>query len=230
MRRPLQFWSPAVHGLLRYLEVADFPAPHVVAVDGGSEVLSWIDGESGPAGWAKVVPEAGLRRWARLLRRYHEVVAPYMPPADSVWSSRVGTCADDEVVCHGDFGPWNAVWRGDEVIGLIDWDHAHPAPTTFDVAYALEYTAPFRDDETCLRWLGYSGPPDRRRRIEVFCEAYGIDVPNDVSALVADVQRQGLQVCEALGRRGVEPQATWIREGYLEECRARIRWTESARL
>jgi hypothetical protein len=31
----------------------------------------------------------------------------------------------------------------------------------------------------------------------------------------------------ALARQGIEPQATWIREGYLETVRARIDWTES---
>jgi hypothetical protein len=36
--------------------------------------------------------------------------------------------------------------------------------------------------------------------------------------------------CEALGRRGIEPQSTWIREGHLEQLRSRITWTESVNL
>jgi hypothetical protein len=51
-RRPAAFWSPAVHDLLRYLETAGFPAPRVLDNQGDTEVLTWIDGESGPAGWA----------------------------------------------------------------------------------------------------------------------------------------------------------------------------------
>jgi aminoglycoside phosphotransferase (APT) family kinase protein len=82
------------------------------------------------------------------------------------------------------------VWRGGEVAGLIDWDMARPERPLFDVAYALEYAAPFREDAECVRWLGYPAPPDRRHRIEVF----------------------------------------WVRDGYLEDLRSRIRWTESARL
>ena len=105
------------------------------------------------------VPETGLRRWARFLRRYHDAVAGYRPPASSVWSSGTGTCAPGEIICHGDFGPWNGVWRDGEVAGLIDWDHARPAPPLFDVAYALEYAAPFRDDTECVRWLRYPAPP-----------------------------------------------------------------------
>jgi len=227
VRRPMAFWSPAVHGLLRYLEAAGFPAPRVLDSGGGVEVLTWIDGQSGADGWAQIVSEPGLERWARFLRRYHDAVAGYRPPAESIWASGTGTCSAGEIVCHGDFGPWNAVWRGDKVVGLIDWDMARPAAPMFDVAYALEYAVPFRDDEECVRWLRYPEPPDRRRRIELFCDAYGMAVPGDVAARVVEQQRIVAATCEALGRRGIEPQATWVREGYLQELQSHIRWTES---
>ena len=110
---------------------------------------------------------------------------------------------------------------------MIDFDHARPAPPIFDIAYALEYAAPFRDDAECLRWLRYPQPPDRHRRIEVFCAAYGIAVPDDITAWVAWQKRLVMRNCEALARQGIEPQATWIREGYLTIVRARITWTES---
>jgi len=116
------------------------------------------------------------------------------------------------------------------VVGLIDWDHARPARPLFDVACGLEYAAPFRDDEECVRWLRYPGPPDRRRRIEVFCDAYGMAVPDDASAWVAWQQRLAAASCEAIARRGIEPQATWVRHGYLDELRARIAWTEASSL
>lgn len=230
VRRPMAFWSPAVHELLRHLESVGFPAPRVLGTEGDTEVLTWIDGESGPAGWAKVVPESGLRQWARFLRRYHDAVAGYRPPADSVWSCGTRTCAPGEIICHGDYGPWNGSWRDGDVVGLIDWDHARPAEPLFDVAYGLEYAAPFRDDEECVRWLRYPGPPDRRRRIEVFCDAYGIPVPDDVSGCVARQQRAVAATCEALARCGIEPQATWVRQGFLRQLRARIAWTESSGL
>jgi aminoglycoside phosphotransferase (APT) family kinase protein len=230
VRRPVEYWSPAVHDLLRYLESVDFPAPRVLRAEGGVETLTWIDGESGPDGWAKVVPESGLRRWARFLRSYHDAVAGYTPPADTLWSTGVGSCAAGEIICHGDYGPWNGIWRGNDIVGLIDWDHARPARPLFDVAYGLEYAAPFRDDGECVRWLRHPRPPDRRRRIEVFCDAYGVPVPDDVSASVAWQQRQVAASCETIARRGIEPQATWVREGYLDELQARIAWTEASGL
>jgi len=147
-----------------------------------------------------------------------------------LWSSGPGTCAPGEIICHGDFGPWNGVWHGGRPIGLIDFDHARPAPPVFDIAYALEYAAPFRDDRECLRWLRHSQPPDRRRRIEIFCDAYGISVPADITSRVAWQQRLVLQNCQALASQGIEPQATWIREGYPDTVRARIKWTESLQI
>jgi len=51
-----------------------------------------MDGESGTSGWAKIVPSAGLRDWASFLRRYHDAVAGYCPPHESVWSSGPGGC------------------------------------------------------------------------------------------------------------------------------------------
>jgi aminoglycoside phosphotransferase (APT) family kinase protein len=226
----MNYWSPAVHGLLRHLEGIDFPAPRVLGTEDSIETLTWIDGESGPDGWVKVVPESGLRRWARFLRSYHDAVSGYRPPADSLWSSGTGSCAAGEIICHGDYGPWNGIWRVNDVVGLIDWDHARPARPLFDVAYGLEYAAPFRDDAECVRWLRYPGPPDRRRRIEVFCDAYGASVPDDVSACVAWQQRLVAASCAAVARCGIEPQATWVREGYLDVLQARIAWTEASGL
>jgi len=230
VRRPANFWSPAVHDLLRHLETGGFPASRLLGITDDAELLTWIDGESGPAGWAKIVPESGLQRWAAFLRRYHDAVAGYRPPAGSAWSSGQGTCAPGEIICHGDFGPWNGVWRGERIVGLIDFDHARPAPPIFDIAYALEYAAPFRDDEECVRWLRYPHPPDRRRRIEIFCDAYGIPVPADITGRVAWQQRLVLRTCQELARQGIEPQATWVREGHLDTIRVRIDWTESLRI
>ncbi|MFL5337934.1 MAG: phosphotransferase, partial [Geminicoccaceae bacterium] len=120
--------------------------------DQGREVLTYIPGESGRAAWTKVIEVAGLVAMGRLLRTYHDVVADYRPAG----------VAAGEVMCHGDFGPWNLVRHGVRPVGILDWDEARPARPVFDLAYALEYVVPFRDDDTCRRWLAYPAPPDRR--------------------------------------------------------------------
>jgi len=47
---------------------------------------------------------------------------------------------------------------------------------------------------------------------------------------VAWQQRLVAADCEAIARRGIEPQATWVRQGYLDELRARMAWTEASGL
>jgi hypothetical protein len=226
VRRPMAFWSPAVHGLLRHLEAVDFPAPRLLGIDGDVEVLSWIEGASGRDGWAHVVPEDGLRTYARLLRRYHDAVRDYRPPPDAVWSRDPGT----GFVCHGDPGPWNVVFRAGEPYAFIDFDHAHVGTPLDDVGYALEFVAPFRDDEECLQNLRYDAPPRRGRRTAILCEAYGIEVPPDVRMLVADRQERDAALVEELARRGIHPQVTWVRNGLPDVDRARAAWTRSVRL
>lgn len=69
--RPANFWTPAVHGLLRHLQAAGSPAPQPLGTEGDRELLTWIDGESGSVGWAKVMAAAvlsasasGCGRWS----------------------------------------------------------------------------------------------------------------------------------------------------------------------
>ncbi|MEO3743741.1 aminoglycoside phosphotransferase family protein [Plantactinospora sp. B5E13] len=219
VRRPLS--SVLVHDLLRHLAEGGFPyAPRLLGVDDqGREVLSYLAGESGPAGWARVVDPEGLVGMARLLRTYHEAVADHRPAG----------IRDGEIVCHGDFGPWNLVWDGRRPVGIIDWDQAHPASPLFDVAYALEYVAPFRDDEECRRWLAYPDVPDRRARLETFAEAYGL---TSTDGLVDEVIRQQRWVRERvrqLAAAGVQPQTGWVADGHLDRLDARIGWSVAHR-
>jgi hypothetical protein len=228
VRRPLQPWSASVHELLRHLEDIGFPyAPRVKGVDDeGREVLTYIEGESGTAGWAKVVDERGLVAMARLLRGYHDAVRGFVPAAAAGWAGFEG---GGEILLHGDFGPWNLVWQGTQPIGIIDWDYAWPGRPIHDVAYALEYVAPFRDDELCRRWLAYPGAPDRRRRLELFAEAYGLE---SSAGLVDEVLAQQQAVWERarrLAAQGMQPQAEWQQTGFLDTTADRLRWTRDNR-
>ncbi|MEU4246059.1 aminoglycoside phosphotransferase family protein [Amycolatopsis sp. NPDC026612] len=231
VRRPVHPWTPAVHALLRHLADAGFPAaPRVLGIDDeGREVLTYLPGESGPDGWGKVVGEAGLAAFARLLRDYHDAVAGFRPAADLTWCTGTTAIGDGEVICHGDFGPWNTVWRGERPVGILDWDYARPAARIHDVAYALEYVAPFRDDAECLRNLRHPVPPDRRRRLELFAEAYGLTSTAGLVDAVLDVQRSVREEVRRAAARGHQPQARWAAEGYLDELAARFAWSRTHR-
>ena len=225
------WWTPAVHGLLRHLERAGFGrAPRPLGVTGdGREVLSYIPGDSGVAGWAAVASEVGLRRFARLLRAYHRAVRAYVPPPDAEWACARGAPQPGELICHGDFGPWNVVWRRGRPVGVLDWDFAGPGPALDDVAYALEYSVPFRDDESAVRWLAYERPPDRRRRMALFATAYGLRDTDGLAGRVARRQRLDIERVRGLAGRGLEPQAGWVARGLLDELAARAAWTEANR-
>src|SRR5690349_17523292 len=114
VRRPVLPWTATVHELLRHLESVGFTAaPRVLGIDEqGREILTYLEGDSGPDGWDRVADEAGLTAMARLLRDYHQAVAGFRPSASASWATHPGPVADGELICHGDFGPWNLVWRG----------------------------------------------------------------------------------------------------------------------
>ena len=233
VHRPMSWWSPAVHDLLRYLEEIDFPySPRLLDVtedeNGPVEILSRLDGESGPSCLTRLADPAVLASFARLLREYHQAVGGYRPPADAVWALATGRPEPGEVLCHGDFGPWNVVWHDDEPVGIIDWDTVLPAPPSYDVCFAMEYVVPFRDDDWAIRYHGFDAAPDRPTRIRLFLDAYGIEIPDVVDA-VAAVQWAGLDQVEQLAARGSLRQQQWIADGYLAQIADRARWTENHR-
>ena len=215
-----------MHALLNHLHDAGFPrVPKPLGVVDGQEVLGFIPGDSGAAGWQRVVPEAGLRALARLLREYHQAVASFVAPPDARWALAAGPAGPGQVVCHGDFGPWNVVWNDLAPVGLLDFDLAQPGDPLDDVAYALEYTTPFRDDGQAMRWQGFDAPPDRPRRIAVFAEEYGLPtVDGLVDAVIRRQKLTGVRV-RALAALGLEPQRTWVTEGFCDELAARVRWS-----
>ncbi|NGN64773.1 aminoglycoside phosphotransferase family protein [Streptomyces sp. A7024] len=231
VRRPAQPWTPTVHALLKHLEAVGFPyAPRPLGFDDqGREVLTFINGESGPQSWAKVVDDQGLSAYARLLREFHDATADFTPPDDAAWADGPIAPGEGQVICHGDFGPWNVVWQGNRPVGIIDWDFARPGARMHDVAYALQYVTPFRDDAECLRWLRYPAPPDRRRRLEQFCTAYGLTTTAGVVDAVIDRQQETIDLVRRLASQGHEPQTTWVREGLLEELGRRLAWSRSNR-
>jgi len=225
--RQTGWWTPAVHSLLRHLQGNGFPySPRVLGIDEyGREMLTYIDGESGAVGSSRIVEPEGLRRFAALLRSYHDAVRDFRPAAGAEWACSNRPPADGEIICHGDFGPWNVVWRDGIPVGILDWDFAGPGRPGDDIAYALEYCAPFRDDESAMRWLGHSAPPDRRRRIEIFFEGYGTEPTTDVVDAVASRQLIDISRIELLAERGLEPQATWVSTGVVGELHRRAQWT-----
>jgi hypothetical protein len=131
VRRPSRFATQLMRDVLVHLERAGFDAaPRWLGYDEqGRDVLSWIDGETftergqmhpyigDPPGRVTFSDEQ-IAAVMRLLRRYHDTFS-------------------DGVICHGDFGPWNIVWRDGLPHAVIDFDNAYSGDADDDVAYAL---------------------------------------------------------------------------------------------
>ena len=77
----------------------------------------------------------------------------------------------EEVICHGDFGPWNLVWREGLPVGIIDFDDARRCDASEDVAYALRAFVSYGLDD--------ASPTELVRRTRLALDAYGrdFDVP-----------------------------------------------------
>ncbi len=227
--RPAGPHSPTVHSFLRHLRAKGLDCvPEPVSLEGQTETLRFIEGESGGDGWKHQHDERGLRSAARLLRRIHDASADWVPPDDAVFAAP-GVEGGD-VFVNGDPGPWNFVWRDGQAVALIDWDFLHRAPRLSDVAYALQWFAPIRDDQAALEWHHFPEVPDRRARIEAFLDAYEIPADFDVADAVIERIRYTSEHVRFLAARGQEPQKTWVAEGSVEkEERADIAWVEENR-
>ena len=172
--RPGNAWTPYVHAFLKYLRengVDNIPVPYGIRED-GREVVSFVEGEVCPG----PLPEAlfndtVLTEAAAWLRRCHDVGAAYVErlTGKERWMLPARTPA--EVMCHGDFAPYNVTFREGHVYGIIDFDTLHPGPRLWDFAYAAYRWTPFMapSNPECREDL-----PGQLRRLRVFADGYGL--------------------------------------------------------
>jgi hypothetical protein len=182
VRRPAGAWTRQVHWLLRYLRRKGIGAvPEPLGFDEqGREVLSFLPGEVGhyPLSDAMRSVEVLLSA-AQLLRRIHDAAAEIAQVRLAGWQAP--TRPPVEVICHGDFAPYNCVFEGGKLVGVIDFDHAHPGPRLWDLAYALYRFAPL---SAPTNPEGFGSPAEQARRARLFCEAYGLEERSQVVAYV----------------------------------------------
>jgi hypothetical protein len=217
VRRSTGPWTPSVHALLRHLHNVGFRyAPEVLGVDDqGREVLTYIAGRPSLRPWLPALrSDAGLVEIGNMLRDLRSALSTFVPPADALWRTEPVPGARE--MRHGDVGPWNMLWDGERLVGLIDWDCAEPAPPLWDVAQAAWYTVPLFRGERHLRACGFDAQPDLRHRLHVLCEAAGAD-PSAVLDALADLQAVEQRRVAELGQAGVAPFAAFLARGDVEE-------------
>ncbi|OFE15480.1 hypothetical protein BA895_06125 [Humibacillus sp. DSM 29435] len=161
-------WTPAVHRLLRHLDAAGIRGvPGVLtSTNPKQEVLTFLDGDvPGYPMPAWVWNEASLRSAGSLLRQMHDATTEC--PPQGPWRSPVHEPA--EVICHNDFAPYNLVFRGSEVVGVIDWDYASPGPRVWDLAYLAYRLVPLSSGDHAD---GFT-ERERQLRLDLLMDAYG---------------------------------------------------------
>jgi hypothetical protein len=214
VRRRVQPWTPAVHGLLRHLEAAGFGgAPRVLGIDErGREVLSWLPGDT--IGERRPWPDwafgdDALVQVGAWLRRLHDVTAGYVPPAGASWLSG-RPWQPGLVVGHHDASPVNAVWdgAGGRLVGFVDWDTAGPSSRELDLAFTALTWVPLHA-RAVMAACGFTAFDERPRRLRLLLDAYGHD--GDRAAFgraVAARARLNAQVIHRLGFDALLPVAT----------------------
>ena len=180
-------WTPTVHAYLHHLEVVGFDgAPRVLGEDEqGREVLSFIEGDvlAGGNEWQPGTPtpwpawaqsEVCLVESAKLLRFLHEAASSFVPPKEAMWRQHdCPALAHDEIVCHGDVGPHNTVYRTGVPVALIDWDSARPNQPLVEFGDAAWRYVPLGDDAYFAQ-SGFGVTPDLAARLAAFARAYGL--------------------------------------------------------
>ncbi|MDA1362645.1 phosphotransferase [Glycomyces luteolus] len=148
--------------------------PRLLETSEQHERLSYIPGVTGyPPLTEALRSEEALVAVARAARTLHDLSVSFTDRESYEWHP-LETCrpVGGEIIGHGDLAPWNIVFAGTEVTGIIDWDAAGPMTRSWDMAYLAHQFVPFHLGDDISSW-GWDRPPDRRARLALLCDAYG---------------------------------------------------------
>ncbi|MEJ7901237.1 MAG: aminoglycoside phosphotransferase family protein, partial [Thermomicrobiales bacterium] len=219
-------WVPAIHTMLDHLHAQGFAyAPKALGLDArGREMISFLPGHSMMRPWNPVMfTEDALVQAAAMLRELHAATLGLTLPAATEWRSGPAAKVAGQVIRHGDLGPWNTLWQGDRLTGLIDWDFAEPGLAITDLAQLALYFVPLRGDD---HWheCGFPERPDFRRRLEVLCGTYGGLEPDQVTSEIVRLQESAINEITTRAAEGRYPWTMFLGNGEVERARAEVDW------
>jgi len=171
--RPLNTWSKSVHLYLAHLEKLGLAGiPRLLAVNETSERLSYVEGVTTDFPLlGEFADKNAIVTCAKLLRNLHNCSESFISSYDvKNMDWMLPSMEPIEVICHGDFAPYNCAFKGKDVVGVFDFDTVHPAPRVWDLAYSVYCWSPLKSnkDESCAKSLA-----EQINRAKVFCDAYG---------------------------------------------------------
>lgn len=225
-----------VHELLKHLEEVGFAySPRFIGIDEkGREILSYLEGivpgndypEVDRYMWSDEV----LAQLAKLLRSYHDATIGFTSSAAS--SNQYPESSLHEVICHNDAALYNIVFKNQNPVGIIDYDMAGPGPRIWDIVYTM-YTcvpltafSPGEEDRVIVDYSKESHAATRKKRIEIFFNAYGIDMPSDLKEwVISRIQF----MCTTLSDRAASGEPAFIKlveEGHLSHYMRELEFLE----
>jgi len=223
-------WVPAVHAVLHHLHARGFAyAPQALGTDDqGRELLTYLPGSSMMRPWQPVMfTDRALVQVVAMLRELHTATLDLVLPPETDWRSGPAGKSAGQVIRHGDLGPWNTLWQGDRLTGLIDWDFAEPGLAITDLAQLALYFVPLRGEDH-WRACGFPGRPDFRHRLDVICHTYGAFRPDDVVAEITALQETAIAEITERAAAGRYPWTMFLENGEVERTRAEVAWLQAA--
>jgi hypothetical protein len=219
-------WVPAVHSVLEHLLARGCPfVPRPLGMDArGREMISYLPGVPMTRPWRPVMfGHEGLTQAVSLLRSLHDATSDLVFPPDTMWRTGAAGKRPGEVIRHGDLGPWNTLWHGNRLTGLIDWDFAEPGDALTDLAQMALYFVPLRGE---LHWqeCGFPDRPDFAGRLDVLVRAYGAFTPGEVAGEVARLQLHEVERTRAFAAEGRYPWTMFRDNGEIERTLAEVAW------
>jgi len=189
VHRPAGAWTPHIHKLLNHVrENGFFGAPEPIGFDAeGNEIISFIAGEVSNYPLSAAASSApALISAAKLLREYHDASTSFLSKLKGNEPWLLPARKPIEVLCHGDYAPYNVVLEGDRAIAIIDFDTAHPASRAWDIAYALYRWSPLTSPQNAD---GFGSEAEKITRCRLFCDAYDLSPARRAGIISLVVER-----------------------------------------
>ena len=221
-------WSVAVQDMLAHLQRRGFTyAPAPLGIDEhGREMIAFLPGAVMWRPWRPVMfTDHALVQAATILRALHDATRDLTYPPETVWRTGTAGKQPGQVIRHGDLGPWNMLWEGDTITGLIDWDFAEPGEAITDLAQMALYCVPLRG-EAHWRECGFPERPRFRHRVDVLCQAYGAFTVPEVVREIVRLQRAAMADIESRTAQGLYPWTMFRDNGEVAHTQAEIDWLQ----
>jgi Ser/Thr protein kinase RdoA (MazF antagonist) len=172
VHRPSHAWSDGIKCLLQFCrtEGLEFVPEWRGRDEQGNEIFEYIDGEVGNYPLPEFLKSVtAIVSAAKTLRRFHDVTAKLV--GKEALQLQFEAVDPIQVVCHGDFAPYNCVFdHQGNIKGVIDFDGARLGPKIWDLAYAIYRFVPFVDFGNADD--GFGGLTNRLDRLKIFFDTY----------------------------------------------------------